>query len=332
MDLKEAGNLLFIVGQTKEEFGGSHFSLVGGCSGGEVPKVDAELAARTFAAVHQAIVAGTVRACHDLSEGGLAVALAEMAFAGGLGAQVRLGRLPCGMRASQSPPSGDEVAEEGSTPIARLTYLLIAEAVELRASEIQIEPFNDRVRIRYRIGGVLIERDSPPRRLLEPILSRIRILAGMDSAERRRPQEGQFMISVGDKQVAVRADILPTTQGESATLWLLGNENAKVDQSSNPTSRETVAQAAGFAKTQPREENARLDAVLLFSESNTRFICEVPPSKAEEFSRLLADVPHARIGEVRAEGRLEVIGTGGVPCLVADIARLKQVWQKPLDW
>ena len=85
MDLKEPGNLLFIVGQTKEELGGSHFALVGGCSGGEVPQVDAELAARTFAAVHQAIAAGTVRACHDLSEGGLAVALAEMAFAGGLG-------------------------------------------------------------------------------------------------------------------------------------------------------------------------------------------------------------------------------------------------------
>ncbi len=93
MDLKEPGNLLFIVGQTKEELGGSHFALVGGCSGGEVPKVDAAVAARTFAAVHQAIASGTIRACHDLSEGGLAVALAEMAFAGGLGARVELGRV-----------------------------------------------------------------------------------------------------------------------------------------------------------------------------------------------------------------------------------------------
>ncbi len=90
MDLKEPGNRIFLVGLTKAELGGSHFALVGGCSGGDVPQVDAELARRTFAAVHQAIMAGTVRACHDLSEGGLAVALAEMAFAGGLGASIQL--------------------------------------------------------------------------------------------------------------------------------------------------------------------------------------------------------------------------------------------------
>ncbi len=72
--------------------------------------------------------------------------------------------------------------------------------------------------------------------------------------------------------------------------------------------------------------------MLLFSESNTRFICEVPPAAANEFSRLLADVPHARIGEVRADRQLEIIGIGNAPCLVADIDRLKTVWQKPLDW
>jgi phosphoribosylformylglycinamidine synthase len=182
MDLKEPGNLLFIVGQTKEELGGSHFALVGGCSGGEVPKVDAEVAARTFAAVHQAIAAGTVRACHDLSEVGLAVALAEMAFAGGLGVWADLNTVP------------REIA--GPAPL----------------------------------------------------------------------------------------------------------------------------------------EATQLDVVLLFSESNTRFVCEVPPSKANEFSRLLADVPHASFGEVRADSRLELIGTSGAPCLVADIARLKAVWKKPLDW
>ena len=109
MDLKEPGNLLFIVGLTKDELGGSHFALVGGCSGGEVPKVDAELAARTFAAVHQAIAAGTVRACHDLSEGGLAVALAEMAFAGGLGRGSTLSHVPCDIQlvVSLNPATGE---------------------------------------------------------------------------------------------------------------------------------------------------------------------------------------------------------------------------------
>ncbi len=96
MDLKEPGNRLFIVGETKNELGGSHFALVGGCCGGRVPQVDGEIAVKTFAALHQAIAAGTVRACHDLSEGGLAVALAEMAFAGGLGTVGPSGPRPAG--------------------------------------------------------------------------------------------------------------------------------------------------------------------------------------------------------------------------------------------
>ena len=83
MDLKRPGNLLYLVGETKNELGGSHFALVNGLSGGQVPTVDADVARETFAAMHRAIRAGLVRACHDLSEGGLAVAVAEMAFAGG---------------------------------------------------------------------------------------------------------------------------------------------------------------------------------------------------------------------------------------------------------
>jgi phosphoribosylformylglycinamidine synthase len=95
MDLKESGNYLYQVGLTKEELGGSHFALVESLDGGRVPEVDAEAARRTFAAVHRAIDAGWVRACHDLSEGGLAVAAAEMAFAGRLGLRVFLGQAPC---------------------------------------------------------------------------------------------------------------------------------------------------------------------------------------------------------------------------------------------
>ena len=87
MDLKEPGNLLYLVGVTKNELGGSHFALVHGLTGGQVPQGRRRgWPSATFAAVHRAIDAGLVRACHDLSEGGLAVAAAEMAFAGGLGA------------------------------------------------------------------------------------------------------------------------------------------------------------------------------------------------------------------------------------------------------
>ena len=88
MDLKEAGNDLYVVGVTKDEMAGSHYHLVTGGSGGNVPRVDLDLAPKLFAAVHAAISQGLVRSCHDLSEGGFAVAIAEMAFAGGVGADV----------------------------------------------------------------------------------------------------------------------------------------------------------------------------------------------------------------------------------------------------
>jgi phosphoribosylformylglycinamidine synthase len=86
MDFKQPGNLVYVVGQTRDELGGSHFALVNDLLGGNVPTVDAERARDTFLAMHRAIRGGLVRACHDLSEGGLAVAAAEMAFAGGFGA------------------------------------------------------------------------------------------------------------------------------------------------------------------------------------------------------------------------------------------------------
>ncbi len=88
MDLKSAGNVLVQVGATRDEMGGSHFGLVENRPGGDAPEVDFPLARRTFTTLHQAIQQGQVRACHDLSEGGLATALAEMAFAGGLGVDV----------------------------------------------------------------------------------------------------------------------------------------------------------------------------------------------------------------------------------------------------
>ena len=79
----------------------------------------------------------------------------------------------------------DEDGGDDSAPVVRLVQYMIGEAVQLRASDIHVEPFEERVRIRYRIDGVLVERDSPPRRLLNAILSRIKILAKMDIAERR---------------------------------------------------------------------------------------------------------------------------------------------------
>ncbi len=96
MDLKRPGNLLYLIGETRDELGGSHFALVNDLLGGNVPTVNAEDARVVFAAMHHAIASGLVRACHDLSEGGLAVTAAEMAFAGGLGATIEARAMPIG--------------------------------------------------------------------------------------------------------------------------------------------------------------------------------------------------------------------------------------------
>ncbi len=95
-DVKKAGNLLYILGQTREELGCSHFNLISGAPThvGQLPRVDLKLALATFRALHRAIASRLVCACHDLSEGGLAVAAAEMAFAGGLGLRVQIDQVP----------------------------------------------------------------------------------------------------------------------------------------------------------------------------------------------------------------------------------------------
>ena len=128
----------------------------------------------------------------------------------------------------QETEGGEEVVDETSAPIVRLVQLMITEAVNMRASDIHVEPFEDRVRIRYRVDGVLIERDSPPRRLLGALLSRIKILANMDIAERRRPQDGRIKVTVGEKQLDLRVSVLPTNHGQSAVMRLLDKDSIKV--------------------------------------------------------------------------------------------------------
>jgi len=93
MDAKEAGNLIYLVGITRNELGGSHYALVNGLTGGSVPRVDPAAGRHVFKAMSAAIRDGLVRSCHDLSEGGLLVAAAEMAFAGNLGIQLEVGKV-----------------------------------------------------------------------------------------------------------------------------------------------------------------------------------------------------------------------------------------------
>jgi type IV pilus assembly protein PilB len=118
--------------------------------------------------------------------------------------------------------------EEGDAPVIKLVHLIIQEAVKLRASDIHIEPFADRVRIRYRIDGVLMERDNAPRRLLGAIISRLKIMGQIDIAEKRRPQDGRIKILVAGKDIDLRVSIIPTTYGQSVVMRILDRENIKV--------------------------------------------------------------------------------------------------------
>ncbi|MHB1426396.1 MAG: GspE/PulE family protein [Gemmataceae bacterium] len=118
--------------------------------------------------------------------------------------------------------------EESDAPVVKLCNLIIQEAVSLRASDIHIEPFADRVRIRYRIDGMLVERDSPPRRLLAPMLSRYKIMGNIDIAEKRRPQDGRIKMSIGGKHFDLRVSLLPTNLGQTCVMRILDRGSIQV--------------------------------------------------------------------------------------------------------
>ena len=118
--------------------------------------------------------------------------------------------------------------DEEKSPIVRLVNLIFTEAVNMRASDIHVEPFEDRIRIRYRIDGVLVERDSPPRRLLGALTSRMKVMGRMDIAEKRRPQDGRIKTRVGGKEIDMRVSVLPTNHGQAIVLRILDRDNIKV--------------------------------------------------------------------------------------------------------
>lgn len=118
--------------------------------------------------------------------------------------------------------------DESDAPVVKLVNLIIQEAISLRASDIHIEPFADRVRVRYRIDGVLVERDSPPRRLLAPMVSRLKIMGSIDISEKRRPQDGRIKTTVQGKHFDMRVSILPTNHGQSVVMRILDRNSIQV--------------------------------------------------------------------------------------------------------
>jgi general secretion pathway protein E len=106
-------------------------------------------------------------------------------------------------------------------PVIRLVNLLITRAVETQASDIHIEPFEDRLRVRYRYDGVLHEAEPPPRHLAAAITSRIKIMARLDIAERRMPQDGRIKMAVRGQDVDFRVSTIPSLHGETVVLRIL---------------------------------------------------------------------------------------------------------------
>ncbi|WP_421785479.1 type II secretion system ATPase GspE [Hyphobacterium sp.] len=125
------------------------------------------------------------------------------------------------------PPAADLLDSASDAPIIRLINGLIAEAIRTAASDIHVEPYEDRVSVRYRIDGVLSERASLAPALASPLVSRIKVMSRLDIAEKRIPQDGRLTLTLGGKGVDVRVATLPSRFGERVVLRLLDKDQAR---------------------------------------------------------------------------------------------------------
>jgi type IV pilus assembly protein PilB len=125
-----------------------------------------------------------------------------------------------------APGEGSIDGEEG--PVVRLVEAIIADALRSRASDIHVEPFGSRVRVRYRIDGYCQEVEGPPKNLQGPLLSRIKLMARMDIAEKRKPQDGRIVIVVDNREIDLRVSVLPAYHGEAIVMRILDKERGLV--------------------------------------------------------------------------------------------------------
>ena len=121
-----------------------------------------------------------------------------------------------------------DAMDDADAPIIKLINMMIAEAVRTRASDIHIEPMANRVRVRYRIDGVCLERESVPKRLQNAVTTRVKIMSGVDIAEKRIPQDGRIKMRISGKDVDFRVSCCPGVHGESIVLRILRPESASV--------------------------------------------------------------------------------------------------------
>ncbi len=123
-----------------------------------------------------------------------------------------------------------QMAEAASSaPVVRLVNLVLNQAVQARASDIHFEPFEKEFKIRYRVDGALYEMTAPPKSLATPVISRIKVLSGLNIAERRLPQDGRIELPVGGRVIDLRVSCLPTQFGESVVLRVLDRSVVSLD-------------------------------------------------------------------------------------------------------
>jgi type IV pilus assembly protein PilB len=128
-----------------------------------------------------------------------------------------------------SETSLDDQSAASSAPIIKFVNTIIAKAIQAQASDIHFEPFEKEFKIRYRVDGALYEMAPPPKRLALPVISRIKVMSGLNIAERRIPQDGRIQTSMAGRQVDLRVSTLPTQHGESVVLRVLDRSVINLD-------------------------------------------------------------------------------------------------------
>jgi general secretion pathway protein E len=122
----------------------------------------------------------------------------------------------------------DLLRQAGEAPVTQLVNLILLEAVKARASDIHFEPFENRLRVRYRVDGLLYERASPPKPLERALVSRIKVMGHLDISERRLPQDGMARVRVGEREIDIRVSTLPVAEGERVVLRLLNRDSSVI--------------------------------------------------------------------------------------------------------
>jgi general secretion pathway protein E len=154
----------------------------------------------------------------------------ERYFGGGRSAMGQIAEGLGGEAESEDEENVEHLRDLASeAPVIRLVNLILQRAVEARASDIHIEPFENRLKVRYRIDGVLQEVEAPPARSTAAVISRVKIMAKLNIAERRLPQDGRIMHRVQGKELDLRVSTVPTSHGESVVMRILDREAVTLD-------------------------------------------------------------------------------------------------------